>query len=254
MGLINGIIARNMKRYPILILAYRRTMELLQVLESLKQLNPSVVYFHIHNAPTEEEQKEVEEVKSLIKAYGDFPKKIKYSKVPLGVRDSLLVCLDWITEEEKQFYVFEDDIVLKPNSAKELDNYMSQLEKEDGVLKFGSDRKRPVYWGWATTAETAKRLVDKSVWDMPEELIAPYFQDIWHYKGIMEAFKRGNMIPWDDEFGIITKALNLNEILSDTDLTEHIGHVTTRDNKDLCKLSHVSFRNGVLVPQENENI
>ena len=242
-----------MKRYPILILAYRRTMELLQVLESLKQLNPSVVYFHIHNAPNEEEQREVEEVKKIITSYSDFPKQVKYSKEPLGVRDSLIKCLEWISEKETQFYVFEDDIVLKPNSAKQLDKYMSKLSKEDGVLKFGSEKHRPVYWGWATTATTSKMLIDKAVWNMPEELIAPHFQDIWHYRGVMEAFKRGLVIPWDDEFGIITKALSINEILSDAELTDHIGYVTTRDNKDLCKLSHVSFRNGVLVPQENDN-
>lgn len=242
-----------MKRYPILIMAYRRTMELQLVLESIKQLNPSVVYFHIHNAPDEESQKEVNEVKKLI-ASCEFTKKVKYEKEFLGLRRAVLSALEWISNEEDQFYVFEDDIVLHKNSAVSLDKYMTKLNKEGGVLKFGEWRERPVYWGWAVTSQTAKQLISKDVWDLPQELIAPYFDDVWHYKGTMEALKRGDGLAWDDEFGIISKFMNIKEIISKDQLTDHIGHVTTREGGYTNGTFHVSFRNGVLLPKENDNV
>jgi len=247
-----------MKRYPILILAYKRTTELELALESLKQLNPSIVYFHLHNAPEGdiEGQKQVEEVKKLIVSY-QGAKEVRYVKEALGVRASMYSALDWISEKEETFFVWEDDIILKQNSAKKIEKYMTQLEKEDGVVKIGKHREWPVYWGWATTAKTAKRLIDKAVWELPEEIVKPYYQDVFHYKGTMELHKRGQYHAWDDEFGLITKILGVNEILSKEQLTDHIGYQSTRDDnwvgKKFGQDTHVTYRNGVLVPQENNN-
>lgn len=247
-----------MKKYPVLILAYKRTTELELSLESLKQLNPSIVYFHLHNAPEGdiEGQKQVEEVKKLIVTY-QGAKEVRYSKEPLGVRASMYSALAWISEKEETFFVWEDDIVLKPNNSKKIEKYMSQLEKEDGVLKFGEHRNLAVYWGWATTAKTAKRLIDKAVWELPEEIVKPYFQDAFHYKGTMELHKRGQYHAWDDEFGLITKILGVNEILSKEQLTDHIGFQSTRTDNGIDKFfgvdTHVTFRNGVLLPKENDN-
>lgn len=241
-----------MKRYPILILAYKRTTELELVLDSLKQLNPSVVYFHIHNAPEGdvEGQKQVESVKKLIALY-QGAKEVKYPKEALGVRASMYSALDWISEKEDFFFVWEDDVVLKQNSVKKIEKYMLQLEKEDGVVKFGQYREYPVYWGWATTSKTAKRLIDKAVWELPEETVKPYFQDSFHYKGTMELHKRGQYHAWDDEFGLITKILGVNEILSSEQLTDHIGYQSTRADNGIDKIFgvgvHVTFRNGKLV-------
>lgn len=246
-----------MKAYPILILAYRRTKELELVLESIEQLKPSVVYFHIHGSNDKIEQEEVNEVKTLIGSYKG-KKEIKYSPEPLGVRTSMYSALAWISEVEKTFFVIEDDIVLRKNSVKTLAKYMPALEKEGGVFKFGQYRGYPVYWGWATTSETAKKLIDKAVWELPEDIVMPHFQDSFHYKGTMELHRRGQYHAWDDEFGLVTKIFGIKEIHSKEQLTDHIGFVSTREGNNIDKLfgvgTHVTFRNGVLVPQENENI
>jgi GR25 family glycosyltransferase involved in LPS biosynthesis len=242
-----------MKRYPVLILAYRRTLELEIVLKSIEQLKPTCVYFHIHNAPNDEAQKEVKEVKKLITEYSTFPKKILYSKEHLGCRASVIKSLQWISEAEQTFYVFEDDIVLKKGASKILGSKMEYLSSNDGVLKFGENREHANFWGWATTANTVKLLTDKSVWDIEEELVAPSFQDAWHYKGTMEAFRQGKNIAWDDEFHLIAQVLSIKKYLTDTTLTEHTGVVTTRDTDNTSPVAHIMFRNGVLVPQENDN-
>lgn len=246
-----------MKGYPILILAYRRTKELELVLESIAQLKPSVVYFHIHGSNDKLEQEEVNQVKNLIGSYKG-KKEIKYSLEPLGVRTSMYSALSWISETEKTFFVFEDDIVLRKNSAKKLAKYMSKLEKDGGVLKFGQHRQYPVYWGWATNSETAKKLIDKAVWELPEDIVKPHFQDSFHYKGTMELHKRGQFHAWDDEFGLVTKIFGIKEIVCKEQLTDHIGLVSTREGNNIDKVfgvgTHVTFRNGVLVPQEKEEI
>lgn len=242
-----------MKRYPVLILAYRRTLELEIVLKSIEQLKPNCVYFHIHNAPNEEAQKEVNEVKKLISLYDTFPKKILYSKEHLGCRGAMIKALQWISGTEQTFYVFEDDIVLKKDASKILGNKMEYLSANDGVLKFGENREHAAYWGWATTSNTVKLLTDKAVWDIEEESVTPSFQDIWHYKGTMEAFKQGKAIAWDDEFHLITKVLSIKEYLTDNTLTEHTGVTTTRDTDNTSPMAHIMFRNGVLIPQENDN-
>jgi len=259
-GSINGTILYNMKSYPILILAYRRTTELELVLESLAQLNPSVVYFHLHRAPDEEAQKDVEAVKKLILSYKG-KKEVMYSKEPLGVRNSMRTALEWISSKEEIFFVFEDDIVLKEGSAENLMSEMQLLEKSGGVLKFGEHRKHGVYWGWAVDSRTAKSLLEKSILDVPEGDARPHFNSKMHYLGVMELFRRAIKdiafpYAWDDEFSLLTKVLYLNEILSKEQLTDHIGYESTRvsNNIDMPfgQGTHVMFKNGVLIPQENE--
>ena len=245
-----------MKRYPILVLAYRRVDELQATLDALEQLNPSIVYFHIHDAPNEEHQKKVNSVKKLISLY-DKPKEVKYSKEPLGVRTSLYSALEWISSKEEVFFVFEDDIVLKPKSLSSIQKLMDRLEKEDGLVKFGEHREHSVYWGWATTSKTAKIIIKDSILEIDEEIAIPHFQNKLHYKAVMELYRRQMTLAWDDEFGFICKILGVNVILSKETLTTHIGVFSTRINNGLDttfgKNTHVTFRNGVLVPQENDN-
>jgi len=239
-----------MKKYPVLILAYRRVVELQATLDALEQLNPSIVYFHIHDAPNEEHQKEVNEVKKLISLYKK-PKEVKYSKEPLGVRASCYTALEWIASKEEIFFVFEDDIVLKKSSSAKIGKLMDRLEKEDGVVKFGENRERPVYWGWATTANSVKRLIATNIIDMDAEVVMPYFESRLHYKGMMELYKRRMTQAWDDEFGMLSKVLGINEILSEETLTDHIGVFSTRVENGIDEgfgmNTHVMFRNGKLV-------
>ena len=238
-----------MKRYPVLILAYRRATELQLVLDSLVQINPSIIYFHLHDAPNEEQQKEVNEVKKLIALYKGA-KEVKYSKEPLGVRNSFYSALEWISSKEDQFYIFEDDIILKDNSSVKLDKMMTQLSKDDGVVKFGTYREFPVYWGWATTAKTAKRILSTDLLSLGYGDMEHYFNNKAHFKGIMELYKRGQNQAWDDEVGMISKILGVNEILSKDTLTDHIGHVSTRTDNGIDKLfgrnTHVLYINGKL--------
>ena len=238
-----------MKRYPVLILAYRRTTELQLVLDSLAQLNPSIIYFHLHDAPNEEHQKEVNEVKKLISLYKGA-KEVKYSKEPLGNTSSFYTALEWISSKEEQFYIFEDDILLHENVSSKLDSLMTRLSIEDGVVKFGDRRNEPVYWGWATTSKTAKRLLTTKITDFSYDEIGSFFTNKIHYQGTMKLYERRRASAWDDECGILTKVLGINEILSKTTLTDHIGYNSTRIDSGIDEgfgiNTHVLYINGKL--------
>lgn len=236
--------------YPILILAYRRKEELEKVLASIEALNPSKVYIHLHDAPNEAHQKEVEAVKALVRRYSG-QKDLKYIKEPLGVRKSMYSALEWIASKEEVFMVFEDDVVLKDGSKEELLAAMARLKEEGGILKFGPHPKMGVFWGWATNSETAKKIISTDITSIPYEEMKPYFEDKYHYRGIMELFRREMHQAWDDEFDMIAKVTGVNIIETENVITEHIGKVSTRTDNGIDigfgVGSHVMFVNGKMV-------
>ena len=56
-------------------------------------------------------------VKKMIASYKG-EKKVKYQKESLGIRKSMYSALEWVSSEQEVFFVWEDDIVLNPNSEK----------------------------------------------------------------------------------------------------------------------------------------
>jgi len=246
-----------MKRYPVLILAYKRTTELELALNSLKQINPSIVYFHIHNAPENdiEGQRQVENVKKMIASYKG-EKKVKYQKEPLGIRKSMYSALEWVSSEQEVFFVWEDDIVLNPNSEKTIAKYMARLEKEGGLLKLGEGRDSSVFWGWGATSTAVKQIINIDITSIAYENLLDKSIPKQDFVGLVEMYKRRRAIAWDDEFGFVVKILGINQILSDTTMTDHIGYLSTRTtihDKGFGVDSHVTYINGVLMPQENDN-
>lgn len=243
-----------MKQYPILILAYRRTKELLMVLKSVEQLNPSRIYFHIHDAPDLEQQKEVDKVKKIITDYSG-PKDISYSRKPLGVQESMRSAIGWIASQESQFYVFEDDIVLRPESSTVLNKAMKRLEEKGGILKFGENRGKGVYWGWAARSVAVLGIINQNILNIDPELIIPRCESKIHYRGLMELYKKehSKAQSWDDEFALLTKVLDINEILTEEQLTDHIGTTSTRTSNGIDKIfgsgTHVMFKNGILISE-----
>jgi GR25 family glycosyltransferase involved in LPS biosynthesis len=236
--------------YPILILAYRRSEELIKVIESVQQLKPSKIYFHIHDAPNEEQQKDVELAKAVIRAYKG-PKETKYSKEPLGVRASLYTAVRWVAEKEPLFFVFEDDVVLRKGSSKKILKMTGELAKKGGLLKFGPNRDKGVFWGWAATSKEILEILDTDVSSIPYDTMSPYFEDKYHYLGIMEMYKREMNMAWDDELNMVAKVKGTNIITSKKEMTAHIGKVSTRTGNGLDKGfgegSYIMFKNGKII-------
>jgi hypothetical protein len=239
--------------YPILILCYQRTEELQKVLDSVHQLKPTKVYFHLHAAPDQTGQQKVVEVKALIEAY-QGEKEVLYSEEPLGVRKSIYNALDWFLSKEPKGLVFEDDVVLLDKSAKEINALMDNLGDNAGIIKFGTNPERGVYWGWGINRNAWAMIKSVDLSKLNYESHGHCFEDKVHFLGTVELHKRrmeSAFGGWDDEFHIKTKVLNMPIVHSSKPLTEHIGYVSTRVGNGIDKGfgmgQHVTFRKGVLV-------
>lgn len=226
----------------ILILAYRRADELQKVIDSVQQLQPSCIYFHLHDRAGEDDLLEVDSVKAVIKAYKGN-KKINYVKEYLGCYKAMKHALAWVSELEDKFFVFEDDVVLKKNATEVIEKF-DALEK--GILKFGDNATTPTFWGWAVDKETAKTIANFDVEEFSQEDVKKLVGNA-HFRGWKELAKRGLMLAWDDECALIAKIKGIETTITSKSYTDHIGKQSTQEGYVKDEIRHVTFINGKLI-------
>lgn len=226
----------------ILILAYRRADELQKVIDSVQQLQPSCIYFHLHDRAGEDDLLEVDSVKAVIKAYKGN-KKINYVKEYLGCYKAMKHALAWVSELEDKFFVFEDDVVLKKNATEVIEKF-DALEK--GILKFGDNATTPTFWGWAVDKETAKTIANFDVEEFTQEDVKKLVGNA-HFRGWKELAKRGLMLAWDDECALIAKIKGIETTITSKSYTDHIGKQSTQEGYVKDEIRHVTFINGKLI-------
>lgn len=226
----------------VLILAYRRADELQKVIDSVQQLQPSCIYFHLHDRAGEDDLLEVDSVKAVIKAYKGN-KKINYVKEYLGCYKAMKHALAWVSELEDKFFVFEDDVVLKKNATEVIEKF-DALEK--GILKFGDNATTPTFWGWAVDKETAKTIVNFDVEEFTQEDVKGLIGNA-HFRGWKELAKRGLMLAWDDECALIAKIKGIETTITSKSYTDHIGKQSTQEGYVKDEIRHVTFINGKLI-------
>lgn len=226
----------------VLILAYRRADELQKVIDSVQQLQPSCIYFHLHDRAGEDDLLEVDSVKAVIKAYKGN-KKINYVKEYLGCYKAMKHALAWVSELEDKFFVFEDDVVLKKNATEVIEKF-DALEK--GILKFGDNATTPTFWGWAVDKETAKTIVNFDVEEFTQEDVKGLIGNA-HFRGWKELAKRGLMLAWDDECALIAKIKGIETTITSKSYTNHIGKQSTQEGYVKDEIRHVTFINGKLI-------
>lgn len=226
----------------VLILAYRRADELQKVIDSVQQLQPSCIYFHLHDRAGEDDLLEVDSVKAVIKAYKGN-KKINYVKEYLGCYKAMKHALAWVSELEDKFFVFEDDVVLKKNATEVIEKF-DALEK--GILKFGDNATTPTFWGWAVDKETAKTIANFDVEEFTQEDVKKLVGNA-HFRGWKELAKRGLMLAWDDECALIAKIKGIETTITSKSYTDHIGKQSTQEGYVKDEIRHVTFINGKLI-------
>ena len=234
-----------MKKFPILIICYQRSVELLKVIESVKALNPSKIYFHIHDSDNTEDQILVDEAKAVIESY-QGAKEVLHSKELLGTYNSIVSAFKWIAKTESTFYVFEDDIVFTGN-AKAVQKAIQKLDKTgNGILKFGERNKLPIFWGWACTAKSA---IDFCEFDFTKLNYEDFKKNVHsedHFKALVHMYKQDSHMAWDDEFDFVQKCTNMNVDITEQEHTQHIGEITTRKASDKFENWSVHLIDGVI--------
>lgn len=236
--------------YPILIICYRRTELLQQVIDSVQALKPSKIYFHIHDANEVEAQKEVDSVLQLIKSY-EGEKEVLHIAESLGVYDSIKSGLKWISKENDTFFVFEDDVILNENSAEIVLEHMHKLhEKGEGILKFGLFKHWPVYWGWGCTRIASEVFTtfsfDDVTFEKTEHLKS--IQSETHLKGLKHMYAKMQKMAWDDEYGFIQEYTNMSVIETEDAHTTHLGVESTRVGNGI----DIPFKNWLVIFENGE--
>ena len=226
----------------VLILAYKRGEELQKVIDSVQQLNPKTIYFHIHDSQDEDGNFDVDSAKSVIKAYKG-EKKVLYVKEYLGCTKAMYSALKWVSELESKFYVFEDDVVLSEIDKSFTDKYESL---ESGIFKFGELADNTCHWGWAVTSDVVKEILEFDVERLQPDLLDVQI-DALAFVAWKELARRGYAMAWDENVHLIAKINKTNVVLADKVYTSHIGVKTTRDSAPKGEKRYVTYRNGKLV-------
>jgi hypothetical protein len=231
-----------MSKVAILILAYKRSEELQKVIDSVQKLNPSCIYFHLHDKLDEDGEFEVDSVKSVIKAYTG-EKKVLYVKEYLGCYKAMKSALKWVSGFEDKFYVFEDDVVLDKVDTNLTRKYDAL---ESGILKFGASSQIPAFWGWAVTSDVAKQIAEFDIEEVTDKDVKGIVQ-VDFFVGWKELCRRGLGIAWDDETAIICKMKGINVVCTDKVYTTHIGVVSSQEKPKKGQILHVTYQNGKLI-------
>lgn len=226
----------------VLILAYKRGEELQKVIDSVQQLKPKTIYFHIHDSQDEDGNFDVDTAKSVIKAYKG-EKKVLYVKEYLGCTKAMYSALKWVSELESKFYVFEDDVVLSEIDKSFTDKYETL---ESGIYKFGGNADTTCFWGWAVTSDVAKEILEFDVEKIQPEVLDIQKQPI-SFIAWKELARRGLAMAWDENVHLIAKINKTNVVLADKAYTSHIGVATTQEFYPKGEKRYVTYRNGKLV-------
>jgi hypothetical protein len=212
-------------------MCYRRVEELRTVVESVQALQPSKIYFHLHSANDEQAQAEVEAVLIYIESY-EGVKEVRYAPEPLGIYRSMALALNWVAKHEDVFYVFEDDVPIRFGAEKEITPIMNQLsELRYGVFKFGLEKAKVNFWGWAVTKSTVELLTKFDFQNVDYELARPMLDERsprTHLAGIQHLYRHNRPMAWDDEYDFIIKYLRIPLLQTENEHTDHIGFTSTR--------------------------
>lgn len=232
---------------PVMIMCYKRVDELEKVVNSLRQLNISKYYFHLHSAPDEEGQKQVMKVFEYINSL-DLNKEVIYKNEPLGCRKAFFSALKHISKQEDKFLFIEDDIVINPDSESVL---RSEMESLKGILKFGpAADNQGIFWGWALTKRVSNTILNTDIKSLTYNESSHMWNNEIHYKGFLELLSRNKTQPWDDEVGQIIKLHHIPVKVIPSIVT-NIGEVSTRvggiPDGDIKGNNYVTFVNGKLI-------
>jgi hypothetical protein len=157
---------------PIAIFCFKRFDLLKKLLKSLKKNKDSrisTVFFFSDYSANNEDNKNVEKVRNLIKNCDFFKKKIVIlRKKNFGLKKNILTGIDYVFSKHKKIIVLEDDLEITTNFLKITNILLNKYEMEKSIstisgFSFSKEEikkskidkyffllKRPSSWGWST--------------------------------------------------------------------------------------------------------
>ena len=103
---------------PVLLIAFNRPDHLIKVIDRLREVKPSAIYFAVDGARADrlEEKSKVDACRALVAAF-DWPCEVKtlFHDTNLGCGLGVSTAITWFFENVERGIILEDDIVPDPS-------------------------------------------------------------------------------------------------------------------------------------------
>jgi hypothetical protein len=254
---------------PVLLIAFRRHDTTLRVIEALRNVGVTRIYFACDGGRNEAEWAKVNKVRSLIDQF-DWPCELqtRFNDENKGCRVNPSESIYWFFEHEEEGIILEDDILpdisffyfcqellekyRHDNRIWSINGSNSMSSRETDSYYFSS-HGYGAYWGWATWRRSWEKFdLDIEQWPRlrDAELLDSYFlsaDEARYAKNIFNITWNG-FDSWDYQFDFAKILNNAVNIIPSKSLTHNvgIGHDATHtvNKKDINyegKSFHVDF-------------
>jgi len=235
----------------VLILAFDRKDALEFSLESLiKNFNVNKIWFYVDKFYDKETNKAQQELLKYIDSL-EINKEVLRSNINLGTQKAMKEALKWMSKSSEKFLVLEEDIILSEKSKEFFEVNKELLSKNNPhIIKLGM-----FYWGFFANKTAIDKMTSIDLGNVTDnEYNEIYkqkkvFKNIFHFWLVREKYKRNGVFPWDDEFDMTAKMLDVTITRPLNPTTLHFGEGKSsrlvREKKlSLSSCDHIGIRKG----------
>jgi hypothetical protein len=240
-----------MDKINVLILAFDRKEALGVVLESLfANFNVGKIFFYIDKFYDKETNTNQKELINFIDSLG-IEKEVLRSKENLGTQKAMKKALEWMCENNNSFLVLEEDIVLTQESCEfyKINKHLLDSENPE-IIKLGM-----FYWGFFANKIAIDKMLQINLASVTDEQYVNIYKaknvykNIQHFWLVREKYRRNGVFPWDDEFDMTSKMLDVNVTRPLNPTTLHFGEgkssrIAREKKLSLSHCDHIMLRNG----------
>lgn len=232
------------KDIPVLILTYRRALNLETIVEICRNAGVRTIYFAADAAGTVSDKNSVEQVKEVITKFQndpDFTVKTRFLRENAGCAPAVITACDWFFKQENFGIILEDDCIPHPSffnfmrDAIPVLNDNSEIWLASGTQFFPESlgittwalSRYPMHWGWGTTAQAWRE--SRSKLDLDPPTIRKFLRSIkspeliYWFAGERRAFY-GFTDVWDSIYASNMFRANKFALVPSTNLVTNRGN------------------------------
>lgn len=225
---------------PILVLAFIRPIETMNLVKKLVQLGVSNIYISI-DGPRNERDSSIQKVmRTQIEDYLSSEHvqwHIQHGSQNLGVRKGVLHGLDWFFRDREMGIVLEDDLAIESDFLSFCNQYLKEIDQAERIWmisgmqlldKYSDSRTHilssyPMIWGWATTAKKWQEMrtsVEGQKYLDPKSF---GFQRSYFWNKGLSRVKSGELDTWDLPLAVAFLQNTRFCLISNQNLVKNIG-------------------------------
>lgn len=231
---------------PILLIGYRRSLTTRQVIDSLRTIQPKLLFFAVNapNPDSPEDEVLCADVKKLA-AEIDWECSIEslFRKEHLSAKESITTAISWFFQHVDKGIILEDDCVCDPSFFHLAEDLLIRYEADSRVMQIGATNFGPepksndsysysgyaYIWGWATW-KRAWAQMDLSLESFDEymvkEVLSKRFSrlsDRSYWYQLFKYLKSGNLDTWDGQWNLTIFRSNGLCIVPRVNLVKNVG-------------------------------